>query len=272
MKAVIRLAAIASLLTVATAPAAASVEKHKDWDKSPSTSSSPPTRRRPPGSPSPPTRTQRHSWPSSGEARPGPEDARQRVPTPVRKARGHGRRDLQDPEGARRPDRAREGLHPDRAAEEDRPAGRQRRERAARRKPAGSPISAPLGSYRTLVYTFQYEKEQLPPWAGLKSFEANFEVDEDGNGRASGTRGRSTRSRKRGRRPPSCTGAEGTPVYRTREQAEAEQKAAIAAAAAAAAGPALTPPVRTSLEGLYAKPPGGALTVLRLRSATERRA
>jgi len=51
-------------------------------------------------------------------------------------------------------------------------------------------------------------------------------------------------------------------VYRTREQAEAEQKAAIAAAADAAAGPALTPPVRTSLEGLYAKPPGGALTVL----------
>ncbi len=52
------------------------------------------------------------------------------------------------------------------------------------------------------------------------------------------------------------------PVYKTREQAEAEQKAAAAAGSEVLKGPALTPAVRTELEGLSAKPEGGPVALL----------
>ena len=49
------------------------------------------------------------------------------------------------------------------------------------------------------------------------------------------------------------------PVYKTREEHEAEQKAAAAAAAEAAKGPVLSAPVREKLEALIGKEPQGDL-------------
>ena len=49
------------------------------------------------------------------------------------------------------------------------------------------------------------------------------------------------------------------PVYKTREEHEAEQKAAAAAAVEAAKGPVLSAPVREKLEALIGKEPQGDL-------------
>ncbi len=137
MKALTRLAAIAVLLAIASLPAVAAIEKHKDWDKSPEFLYLA-------------TEQEKNAWksvssdadaetahrPLLGEARSGPEDPGQRVPDPVRAARGDRRQVVLDGQGAGRPDGTGQGRHPDRTAEEDQPQGRHRRD--ASRLPKGS--------------------------------------------------------------------------------------------------------------------------------------
>jgi len=264
MKAVTRIAAIALLLAAASFPAAASVEKHKDWDKSPEYVLLA-------------TDQEKTAWKSVATdadaetflalfwAKRDPD-----LKTPANEFRLRFEKLVATADETFKTPRVRGALTergkafiligpPKRIGRRDASA----ESGPLDESPPGSPISAPLGSYRTLVYTFQYEKEQLPPWAGLKSFEANFEVDEGRERESVRNSGAVYALEKKGAEAALVhPELKEPPVYRTREQAEAEQKAATAAAADAAAGPALTPPVRTSLEGLYAKPPGGALTVL----------
>ena len=120
------------------------------------------------------------------------------------------------------------------------------------------------GTYRTIQWTFVYEKEQLAPWTGIEELRGDLRGRRGaGPRRASRTRGRSSPSRRRRPRSPSSTlTSRNRPSTRRRSRLEAEQKAAAAAGAEALKGPALTPAVRTELEGLSAKPEGGPVALL----------
>jgi GWxTD domain-containing protein len=116
-----------------------------------------------------------------------------------------------------------------------------------------------------VVIQFQYDKEQLPEWAGLKSFLVNFTVDERAERE---TADKSSQIGKLWKKAiaaavvnPKMTEP---PVYKTREEYEAEMKAAAEAAAEAAKGPVLSAPVRASLEALLAKEPQGGLSLFPL--------
>jgi GWxTD domain-containing protein len=119
------------------------------------------------------------------------------------------------------------------------------------------------GTYRTIQWTFVYEKEQLSPWTGMKNFEANFEVDEARAKESIINEGKVIALEKKAAEVALVNpDLKEPPVYKTKEQLEAEQKGAAAAGADALRGPALTPAVRTSLEALAAKPEGGPVSVL----------
>jgi GWxTD domain-containing protein len=119
------------------------------------------------------------------------------------------------------------------------------------------------GTYRIVQWTFVYEKEQLAPWTGMKNFEATFEVDEGRAKESIVNEGKVIALEKKASEVALVNpDLKEAPVYKTKEQVEAEQKAAAAAGADALRGPALTPAVRTELEGLFAKPDGGPVAVL----------
>lgn len=123
----------------------------------------------------------------------------------------------------------------------------------------GSPIDVGSVGARTIEYTYIYEDDRLPFFADQKKLEVVVELDQ--------ARGSET-LRKAGpfaalqRKAVQAALVSPTlkepPVYKTREQVEAEQKAA----SEAAKGPALTPAVRVALEEALGKPDPGPLTVL----------
>jgi len=119
------------------------------------------------------------------------------------------------------------------------------------------------GTYRTVRWTFVYEKEQLAPWTGMKNFDASFEVDEGRAKESIVNEGKVIALEKKAAEVALANpDLKAAPVYKTKEQVEAEQKALAAASADAMAGPALTPAVRTELEGTLAKPAGGPVYAL----------
>lgn len=122
-----------------------------------------------------------------------------------------------------------------------------------------------LSRGNVVVIQFQYDKEQLPEWAGMKSFRVNFTVDERAERE---TPDKTADIKKLWKKAiaaavvnPKMTEP---PVYKTREEYEAEMKAAAEAAAEAAKGPVLSAPVRASLEALLAKEPQGGLSLFPL--------
>lgn len=116
------------------------------------------------------------------------------------------------------------------------------------------------GGGASMLYTFVYDKAHLPPWADVQSQEIKFIVDV-GLGTESlldmsPARRLETKAAQMALVSPDL---KEVPVYKTREQVEAEQKAAVEAAK----GPALAPASRAAIDGL-AKEPSGTLALLPL--------
>ena len=103
------------------------------------------------------------------------------------------------------------------------------------------------GGGASMLYTFVYDKAHLPVWADVQSQEIKFIVDV-----GLGTESLLDMSPARRFENKAVQMAivnpdlKEVPVYKTREQAEAEQKAAVEAAK----GPALVPASRAAIDGL----------------------
>ncbi len=111
-----------------------------------------------------------------------------------------------------------------------------------------------------MLYTWIYDKAHLPPWADVQSLELKFIVDVGLGSESLLDMGPAKRLENKAAQVALVNPTlKELPVYKTREQAEAEQKAA----AEAAKGPALAPASRAAIDGLQ-KEPFGALTVLPL--------
>lgn len=128
----------------------------------------------------------------------------------------------------------------------------------------GSPGAATGGGQ--VVYRFHYEKQQLPEWAGMSTLDAGFLVDETLQSESiventSAVRKLETKAAEHALAHPELKQA---PVYKTREQVEAETRAASEAQAEANRGPTLSAPVRDALEKALAKEPHGKLIVMPL--------
>ena len=124
---------------------------------------------------------------------------------------------------------------------------------------------ATAGGGTTIRTQFQYEAAQLPEWTGLKTLVLTFTTDQTALTESVDKPADVKRLWKKAVTAalvnPDMTQP---PVYKTREQFEAEQKAATEAAAEAARGPVLSAPVRETLEALLAKEPQGDVTVFPL--------
>jgi GWxTD domain-containing protein len=116
------------------------------------------------------------------------------------------------------------------------------------------------GGGAPVQYTFIYDKAHLPPWADVSSLEIRFTVDAamgiDSLVDTSVPRRLETKAAQVAVVNPD---RKELPVYKTKEQIEAEQKAAVEAAK----GPALAPASRAAIDGL-AKEPFGPLALLSL--------
>lgn len=137
---------------------------------------------------------------------------------------------------------------------------------SAERAPGQDDDAAFPGGGGTMVQTqFQYDQAQLPEWTGLKKLNLMFTIDQAVNSESVDKPGDIKKLWKKAVSAalvnPKMTEP---PVYKTREEYEAEQKAAAEAAAEAAKGPVLSAPVRAALEALFAKEPHGPLGVLPL--------
>ncbi|HUM02854.1 MAG TPA: GWxTD domain-containing protein [Thermoanaerobaculia bacterium] len=130
----------------------------------------------------------------------------------------------------------------------------------SREQPGGD---AAAGGARIIVYTFVYEDDKVPSWAGVKRLEIAVELDPDRGSETLMNVGQFAALQKKAVQaalvhPELLT----PPVYKTKEQAEAERKAAAAAASEAARGPALTPATRSALEEALGKTSSGSLTAM----------
>src|SRR5450830_226060 len=121
------------------------------------------------------------------------------------------------------------------------------------------------GGGAPVIYTFVYDKAHLPPWADVPSQEIGFIVDV-----ALGTEALVDVSPARRLENKAVQVAlvnpqlKEVPVYKTKEQVAAEQKAAADKAAEQSKGPALSEGARATLDRLAkdAKEPFGALALL----------
>ncbi len=115
------------------------------------------------------------------------------------------------------------------------------------------------------TWEFKYEEEQLPKWAGMKALTLRFQAEQarstDLSLDSSMLKKLSAKALQAALTYPDL---KELPIYKTREQVEAEMKAAAEAAAEKERGPELTPAVRTALEAALAKDPAGALAPLGL--------
>ncbi len=111
-----------------------------------------------------------------------------------------------------------------------------------------------------IMTQFQYDQAQLPEWAGLKKLTLTFTVDQtaltESVDKPADVKKLWKKAVTAALVNPKMTEP---PVYKTREEYEAEQKAAAEAAAEAAKGPVLSEPARTALEALLAKDQQGSL-------------
>ena len=213
----LRLLATLVPLVALAFPAAAQLERFKDWDKSPEFTYYA-------------TEDEQAAWKAVksdeeaqkfnnlfwGKRHPDYQKNAQNVfRCPVRRPRGQGRRALRAREAGREaipaggPDRAREGAHPPRAAQgdglqgrclpQDTPAGAGAEEGEGRFLGAG-------GGGTTILTRFQYEKEQLPEWSGVKIAPPHLHDGSDGADRVGRqARGREEASRRRPLRRRSST-------------------------------------------------------------------
>ncbi len=135
----------------------------------------------------------------------------------------------------------------------------------ARGEDAESRLLGTSGGGSEVLTRFQYEKEQLPEWSGLKTLLLNFTMDEatldESVDKPADVKKIQKKAIAAALVNPKMTEP---PVYKTREEHEAEQRAAAAAAAEAAKGPVLSAPVREKLEALIGKEPQGDLGVFPL--------
>jgi GWxTD domain-containing protein len=140
------------------------------------------------------------------------------------------------------------------------PKSSARRGAATSSQDAGGPTGAATGAGGPIRIEWHYEKDQLPPWAGLSSLDIAFEIDQAAFGErlvdASTTRRLEKKAVEVALVDPN---RKELPVYKTKEQAEAEQKAAVEAAK----GPALAPASRAAIDALP-KEPSGPLALLSL--------
>jgi GWxTD domain-containing protein len=129
---------------------------------------------------------------------------------------------------------------------------------------SGTGVIGTAGS-TTILTQFLYEKAQLPPWADAQTLTLKFSVD---NGLSSeqfvegvgSARKLETKAAQMALANPQL---KEVPVYKTKEQIAAEQKAAADKAAEESKGPALSEGARATLDGL-AKAPFGPLALLPL--------
>lgn len=126
-----------------------------------------------------------------------------------------------------------------------------------------SAAEAPAAGGRITQYAFIYEDDKLPSWTDLKRIEIVVEVDQGRGSETMMDAGKFAALQKKAVQAalvhPELTAP---PVYKTKEQAEAEAKVAAAAASEAAVGPALTPAIRTALEEALGKTSSGPLTTM----------
>ncbi len=121
------------------------------------------------------------------------------------------------------------------------------------------------GGGTTVVTQFQYEQAQLPEWTGLKTLVLTFTTDQSALTESVDKPADVKRFMKKAVTAALVNpGMTEPPVYKTREEFEAEQKAAAEAAAEAAKGPVLAAPVREALEALLAREPHGPMSTLPL--------
>lgn len=110
-----------------------------------------------------------------------------------------------------------------------------------------------------------YEQAQLPEWADVKTLDAKFMVDLAINSESlldmSTVRRLEKKAVEMAMKNPDL---KEVPVYKTREQVEAEMKAAAEAAAEKEKGPELSAEARKTLEELLAKDPFGPLAPMGL--------
>jgi GWxTD domain-containing protein len=121
------------------------------------------------------------------------------------------------------------------------------------------------GGAATILTGFKYEKPQLPPWADIQSLELRFQVEvgmsvEHFAAGMSDAKRLETKAAQVALVNPQL---KEVPVYKTKEQFAAEQKAAADKLAEESKGPALSESARATLEGL-GKEPFGPLTLLPL--------
>ncbi len=116
------------------------------------------------------------------------------------------------------------------------------------------------GGGASMLYTFVYDKTHLPPWADVQSQDLKFIVDVGLGNESLLDMGPAKRlENKAAQMALKNPDLKEVPVYKTREQAEAEQKAAVEAAK----GPALAPAARAAIDGLP-KEPFGSLAAIPL--------
>jgi len=113
------------------------------------------------------------------------------------------------------------------------------------------------------IVTFRYEAGDLPEWAPVKSLTAVFVVEQQlldypSDATKTGVKAIENKARAAAIRNPDL---KAPPHYRTAAEVEAEMKDAEAAAAEALKGPTLSAPVRQALEETLSKENSGALTL-----------
>ncbi|MFI5182171.1 MAG: GWxTD domain-containing protein [Thermoanaerobaculia bacterium] len=112
---------------------------------------------------------------------------------------------------------------------------------------------------KIIQYTFLYKDDRIPAFADQKMFEIVVVVDQTLGTETLERAGQlATLQRKAVQAYLANPALKELPVYKTREQVEAEQKTT----AEAAKGPSLTPAIRTALEEALARPPSGPLSVM----------
>ncbi len=129
---------------------------------------------------------------------------------------------------------------------------------------SGTPLSDQLqigsGGPGSMVYLWElsYEADQLPAWTELKLLKLRFRVEPSTSSEtaqeASQLKKLSAKAAQAALANPNLTVL---PVYKTKEQVDAELKAASEAAAEKARGPELSAAARQTLEGVLAKEAGG---------------
>jgi GWxTD domain-containing protein len=116
------------------------------------------------------------------------------------------------------------------------------------------------GGGAAMLYTFIYDQSHLPPWSDVQSQDLKFIVDVGLGSESLLDMGPAKRLENKAAQVALVNPSlKEVPVYKTREQVEAEQKAAVEAAK----GPALEPAARAAIDGLP-KGPFGTLAVLPL--------